>query len=76
LKAYEKESIVYIKLHIHLVCIGEYRYAVLKGDIQLRFRDLIPQMYDTKDLKNTQNSRWLNCPLIYVMEIEPTVFLK
>ena len=39
------------QLHVHLVWSTKYRYAVLRGDIQLRFRDLIRQMCDTMDIK-------------------------
>ena len=39
------------QLQVHLVWSTKYRYAVLKGDIQLRFRDLIRQMCDTMDIK-------------------------
>ena len=39
------------QLHVHLVWSTKYRYAVLKGDIQIRCKDLIKQMCDTMDIK-------------------------
>lgn len=39
------------QLHVHLVWAAKYRYAVLKGDIQLRCRDLIRQICDAMDIR-------------------------
>jgi len=39
------------QLHVHLVWSTKYRYCVLKGDIQWRFRNLIMQMCDSMDIK-------------------------
>ena len=38
------------QLHVQLVWSTKYRYAVLKGDIQIRCKDLIKQMCDTMDI--------------------------
>lgn len=39
------------QLHVHLVWSTKYRYEVLRGDIQLRCRDLIRQTCDTLDIQ-------------------------
>jgi putative transposase len=39
------------QLHVHLVWSTKYRYAVLKGDIQLRCRELIRQICDAMDVQ-------------------------
>ena len=39
------------QLHVHIVWGTKYRYAVLRGDIQLRCRDLIRQICDTLDVQ-------------------------
>ncbi len=35
----------------HLVWVTKYRYSVLKGDIQIRCRELIIQICDTEDVQ-------------------------
>jgi putative transposase len=39
------------QLHVHLVWSTKYRYAVLKGDTQLRCRELIRQICDAMDVE-------------------------
>jgi len=39
------------QLHVHLVWSTKYRYEVLRGDIQIRCRDLIRQTCDTLDIQ-------------------------
>ena len=39
------------QLHVHLVWSTKYRYEVLKGDIQIRFRELIRQTCDSLDIQ-------------------------
>ena len=39
------------QLHVHLVWSTKYRYEVLRGDIQLRCRDLIRQSCDSLDIQ-------------------------
>jgi putative transposase len=39
------------QLHVHLVWSTKYRYEVLRGDIQLRCRELIRQSCDTLDIQ-------------------------
>ena len=39
------------QLHVHLVWSTKYRYEVLRGDIQIRCRDLIRQTYDILDIQ-------------------------
>ena len=39
------------QLHVHLVWSTKYRYEVLKGDIQVRCRELIRQSCDSLDIQ-------------------------
>ncbi len=39
------------QLHVHLVWSTKYRYEVLKGDIQIRCRDLVRQTCDSLDIQ-------------------------
>ena len=39
------------QLHVHLVWSTKYRYEVLRGDIQVRCRDLIRQSCDSLDIQ-------------------------
>lgn len=39
------------QLHVHIVWSTKYRYSVLRGDIQLRCRDLIRQCCDIMDVR-------------------------
>ena len=39
------------QLHVHLVWSTKYRYDVLKGDIQIRCRELIRQTCDSLDIQ-------------------------
>ena len=39
------------QLHVHIVWSTKYRYEVLRGDIQLRCRDLIRQRSDSLDIQ-------------------------
>jgi len=39
------------QLHVHLIWSTKYRYGVLRGDIQIRCRDLIRQTCDSLDIE-------------------------
>ena len=39
------------QLHVHLVWSTKYRYEVLKGDIQVRCKDLLRQTCDSLDIQ-------------------------
>ena len=39
------------QLHVHLVWSTKYRYEVLRGDIQIRCRELIRQTCDSMDMQ-------------------------
>jgi putative transposase len=39
------------QLHVHIVWSTKYRYGVLRGDIQVRCRDLIRQSCDSLDVR-------------------------
>ena len=38
------------QLHVHIVWSTKYRYSVLKGEVQIRCRDLIRQICDSQDV--------------------------
>ena len=38
-------------LHVHIVWSTKCRYIVLRGDVQLRCRDLIRQVFDSMDIR-------------------------
>ena len=46
-----KGSHTVYQLHAHIVWSTKYRYEVLKGDIQLRCRELIRQTCDSLDIQ-------------------------
>ena len=48
---YRYSSHTVSRLTAHLVWITKYRYDVLKGDIQLRCRELIIQICDAEDVR-------------------------
>ncbi len=39
------------QLHVHIVWGTKYRYSVLRGDVQLRCRDLLRQTCDSLDVR-------------------------
>jgi putative transposase len=39
-----------LRLTVHIVWVTKYRYKVLKGDIKVRCRTLIKQIYDAEDI--------------------------
>jgi len=39
------------QLHVHIVWSTKYRYCVLNGEVQIRFRDLIRQVCDSLDIR-------------------------
>jgi putative transposase len=39
------------ELHVHVVWSTKYRYSVLKGDVQLRCRELLRQTCDSLDVR-------------------------
>ena len=48
---YRSGSHTVSRLTAHLVWVTKYRYHVLKGDIQVRCRDLIRQICEAEDVK-------------------------
>ena len=48
---YRSGSHTLTRLTVHIVWVTKYRYHVLKGDIQLRCRDLIKQICDAEDIQ-------------------------
>ena len=39
------------QLHVHIVWSTKYRYSVLRGEVQLRCRDLLRQVCDSMDVR-------------------------
>ena len=48
---YRKNSHTVSKLSAHIVWVTKYRYHVLKGDLQVRCRDLIVQICNSENVK-------------------------
>ncbi|HEY8660917.1 MAG TPA: IS200/IS605 family transposase [Hanamia sp.] len=67
------------QLHVHLVWSTKYRYEVLRGDIQIRCRDLIRQTCDTLDiqiLKGVVSKDHVHLHLSYPPKLSISVILK
>ena len=47
---YRKSSHTVSKMNAHIVWVTKYRYQVLKGDIQLRCRDLLIQICNSENV--------------------------
>ena len=48
---YRSNSHSISRLSVHIVWITKYRYHVLQGDVQKRYRDLIIQTCDSENVK-------------------------
>ena len=48
---YRYSSHTVTRLTVHIVWVTKYRYHVLKGDIQVRCRELLTQICDAEDVK-------------------------
>jgi putative transposase len=67
------------QLHVHLVWSTKYRYEVLRGDIQIRCRDLIRQTCDTLDiqiLKGVVSKDHIHLHLSYPAKLSVSDILK
>ena len=67
------------QLHVHLVWSTKYRYEVLRGDIQVRCRDLIRQTCDTLDiqiLKGVVSKDHIHLHLSYPAKLSVSDILK
>ena len=67
------------QLHVHLVWSTKYRYEVLRGDIQIRCRDLIRQSYDSLDiqiLKGVVSKDHIHLHLSYPPKLSISEILK
>ena len=51
MKQYRRKSHTVTRLTVHIVWVTKYRYAVLKGEIQKRCRDLMKQICDAEDIQ-------------------------
>jgi putative transposase len=50
MKEYIKYSHSVSQMNAHIIWVTKYRYHVLKGDIQIRCRDLLVQVYNSENL--------------------------
>ena len=67
------------QLHVHLVWSTKYRYEVLRGDIQIRCRDLICQTCDSLDiqiLKGVVSKDHIHLHLSYPPKLSISEILK
>ena len=67
------------ELHVHLVWGTKYRYEVLRGDIQLRCRDLLRQTCDSLDiqiLKGVVSKDHIHLHLSYPPKLSVSEMLK
>lgn len=67
------------QLHVHLVWSTKYRYEVLRGDIQIRCRDLIRQTCDSLDiqiLKGVVSKDHIHLHLSYPPKLSISEILK
>ena len=67
------------QLHVHLVWSTKYRYEVLRGDIQIRCRDLIRQSCDSLDiqiLKGVVSKDHIHLHLSYPPKLSISEILK
>ena len=67
------------QLHVHLVWSTKYRYEVLRGDIQIRCRDLIRQSCDSLDiqiLKGVVSKEHIHLHLSYPPKLSISEILK
>jgi putative transposase len=67
------------QLHVHLVWSTKYRYEVLRGDVQLRCRNLLRQTCDTLDipiLKGVVSKDHIHLHLSYPPKLSISEILK
>ena len=67
------------QLHVHVVWSTKYRYEVLRGDIQIRCRDLIRQSCDSLDiqiLKGVVSKDHIHLHLSYPPKLSISEILK
>jgi len=51
MKVQRRSSHTISRLTVHIVWVTKYRYPVLRGDIQLRCRELLVQICDAEDVR-------------------------
>ncbi|MEP6746955.1 MAG: IS200/IS605 family transposase [Bacteroidota bacterium] len=67
------------QLHAHIVWSTKYRYEVLRGDIQLRCRELIKQTCDTLDveiLKGVVSKDYIHLHVSYPSKLSVSDMVK
>lgn len=67
------------QLHVHIVWSTKYRYEVLKGDVQVRCRDLLRQTCDTLDvqiLKGVVSKDHIHLHLSYAPKLSVSDLVK
>lgn len=74
-----KSSHSVYQLHVHIVWSTKYRYEVLKGDVQVRCRDLLRQTCDTLDvqiLKGVVSKDHIHLHLSYAPKLSVSDLVK
>src|SRR5689334_2115005 len=67
------------QLHVHIVWSTKYRYTVLKGEVQIRCRDLIRQICDSQDtgiLKGVVSKDHIHLHLSYAPELSVSEWVR
>ena len=79
MKDQRRRSHTVSRLTVHIVWVTEYRYPVLKGDIQLRCRELLIQICDAEDvriLKGVVSKDHVHMHIEYPLKISISSFVK
>ncbi len=50
MKEHRRQGHTVSRLTVHIVWVTKYRFQVLKGDVQLRCRDIVKQICDSEDI--------------------------
>jgi putative transposase len=76
---YRKTSLSLIRFTAHIVWVIKYIYHVLKGDVQIRFRDLIVQICNSEDvkiLKGVVSKDYVHMHIEYSPSLNVSVLVK
>jgi len=79
MKDQRRSSHTVSRLTVHIVWVTKYRYPVLKGDIQLRCRELLIQICDAEDvriLKGVVSKDHVHMHIEYPPKISISSFVK
>lgn len=79
MEEYRSNSHTVIRLTAHIVWVTKYRYHVLKGDLQVRCRDLIVQICNTENvhiLKGVVSKDHVHIHIEYLPSLSMSQLLK